>query len=80
LQELLQKQQRQFNKACIGRVLPVLLEKPGRHDGQLVGRSPYFQSVHVDAPAADLGAIAAITISRASTNSLSGSFVEATSA
>ena len=44
LQALLQQQQRAFNAACVGRVLPVLFEKPGRHDGQLVGRSPYLQS------------------------------------
>ena len=41
---LLQQQQRAFNAACVGHVLPVLFEKPGRHDGQLVGRSPYLQS------------------------------------
>ena len=44
LQALLQQQQRAFNAACVGRVLPVLFEKPGRHDGQLVGRSPYLQA------------------------------------
>ena len=35
-------------QACVGRALPVLFEKPGRHPGQLVGRSPYLQSVHAD--------------------------------
>ena len=45
LQALLQEQQRAFNRACVGQVLPVLFEKLGRHPGQLVGRSPYFQSV-----------------------------------
>ena len=54
LQALLAQQQRDFNAACVGRVLPVLFEKPGRHQGQLVGRSPYLQSVHVPA-AADRG-------------------------
>src|SRR5262249_39778070 len=46
LQDLLREQQRAFNAASVGRVLPVLLEKPGRHPGQLIGRSPYLQSVH----------------------------------
>src|SRR5262249_32075345 len=46
LQALLADQQRAFNRACVGRVLPVLFERPGRHPGQLVGRSPYLQSVH----------------------------------
>src|SRR5579862_7413880 len=39
LQSVLQEQQRAFNQSCVGRVLPVLFEKPGRHPGQLVGRS-----------------------------------------
>ena len=37
---------------CVGRTLPVLFERPGRHAGQLVGRSPYLQPVHVDGAAA----------------------------
>ena len=49
LQALLQKQQRGFNAAAVGTTMPVLFEKPGRHDGQLVGRSPYLQAVHADA-------------------------------
>ena len=76
LQRLLKRQQRHFNDACIGQVLPILLEKPGRHDGQLVGRSPYLQSVHVAAPTG-LGEIVPVLISGASTNSLAGSLVPA---
>jgi tRNA-2-methylthio-N6-dimethylallyladenosine synthase len=72
LQQLLRQQQRAFNQACIGRVLPVLLEKPGRHAGQLVGRSPYLQSVHLTANGERVGDIVAVTISQASRNSLSG--------
>ena len=48
LQALLIEQSRAFNEACAGRVLPVLFEKPGRKQGQAVGRSPYLQPVHVD--------------------------------
>ncbi|HZU88528.1 MAG TPA: tRNA (N6-isopentenyl adenosine(37)-C2)-methylthiotransferase MiaB [Stellaceae bacterium] len=72
LQALLQRQQRQFNRACIGRVLPVLLDRPGRHPGQLVGRSPYLQSVHVSAAAERRGEIVATRITAAGQNSLSG--------
>jgi tRNA-2-methylthio-N6-dimethylallyladenosine synthase len=50
LQALLERQARAFNEACLGARLPVLLERPGRHPGQLVGRSPYLQAVHIDAP------------------------------
>jgi tRNA-2-methylthio-N6-dimethylallyladenosine synthase len=77
LQLLLGRQQSDFNEACIGRVLGVLLEKPGRHDGQIVGRSPYLQSVHVAAAKERIGEIVPVRISGASANSLSGSLVEA---
>jgi tRNA-2-methylthio-N6-dimethylallyladenosine synthase len=76
LQLLLAGQQRDFNEACVGRVLPVLFEKPGRHEGQLVGRSPYLQSVHVAASADRIGKIVPTLMSGASANSLSGSVVE----
>jgi len=80
LQQLLERQQREFNEACVGRVLPVLLEKPGRHDGQLVGRSPYLQSVHVAAVAWRIGEIVPVSISGGSAKSLSGSIAEAVAA
>src|SRR5262249_33624949 len=76
LQRLVKRQQLHFNEACIGRVLPLRLEKPGPHDGQLVGRSPYFQSVHVSAPLTRLGATVTVMISGASANSLSGSLAQ----
>jgi len=76
LQLLLARQQREFNEACVGRVLPVLFEKPGRHEGQLVGRTPYLQSVHVAAAADRIGEIVPALISGASANSLSGSLAE----
>jgi tRNA-2-methylthio-N6-dimethylallyladenosine synthase len=72
LQGLLARQQRDFNAACVGRVLPVLLEKPGRHQGQLIGRSPYLQSVHIAAAAERLGDIIPALIAQAGQNSLSG--------
>jgi tRNA-2-methylthio-N6-dimethylallyladenosine synthase len=76
LQARLAEQQTDFNRACIGRVLPVLFEKPGRHPGQLVGRSPYLQSVHAAAGAAFVGAIVPILISAAGANSLAGAPAE----
>src|SRR5579862_8551203 len=72
LQALLGEQQRAFNAGCVGRTLPVLLERPGRHKGQLVGRSPYLQSVHAEAPAERIGEIVAVTIAAARPNSLAG--------
>ena len=72
LQALLARQQRDFNQGCIGRVLPVLLEKPGRHTDQLVGRSPYLQSVHLTTDKERIGDIVPVSIAGASQNSLSG--------
>ncbi len=57
LQDCLQAHQSAFNRACVGRVLPVLFEKPGRHLGQATGRSPYLQAVVATAPAHVLGRI-----------------------
>jgi tRNA-2-methylthio-N6-dimethylallyladenosine synthase len=76
LQGLLQRQQREFNNACVGRVMPVLFEKPGRHPGQLVGRSPYLQSVHVEAASDRIGDIVPVLIERVDTNSLRGVMAE----
>jgi tRNA-2-methylthio-N6-dimethylallyladenosine synthase len=77
LQALLAEQQASFNAACIGRTLPVLFEKPGRHDGQIIGRSPYLQGVHVTGPQSLIGKIAPVTISRAERNSLAGALAPA---
>jgi tRNA-2-methylthio-N6-dimethylallyladenosine synthase len=72
LQDLLNRQQLQFNRASVGRVMAVLLDRPGRDPGQLVGRSPYMQAVHVEAPAAALGTVVDLRIVAAHPNSLSG--------
>ena len=70
LQSLLRAQQAAFNRRFVGRVLPVLFERAGRHPGQLVGRSPYMQSVHATAPGAAIGEIVDLRIIEAGTNSL----------
>jgi len=72
LQDLLSQQQRRFNDACVGKVFPVLFEKPGRHAGQLIGRSPYLQSVHVEADRSAIGKILPVEISSVGPNSLAG--------
>jgi tRNA-2-methylthio-N6-dimethylallyladenosine synthase len=73
LQNLLQAQQTAFNAAMHGRTVDVLLEKPGRKPGQLVGRSPWLQAVHVDAPADIVGTIVPVRIETIGANSLFGS-------
>jgi tRNA-2-methylthio-N6-dimethylallyladenosine synthase len=78
LQTLLRNQQQAFNATCLGRVLPVLLEKAGRHDRQLVGRSPYLQSVHAEAACERIGDIVPVLIRSCGANSLGGAIVTAT--
>lgn len=78
LQELLRRQQAAFNEATRGRTLPVLFERRGRYPGQLVGRSPYMQAVHVAAPDELLGAVAEVAIDSVHTNSLGGTMLTRT--
>ncbi|HWA50319.1 MAG TPA: tRNA (N6-isopentenyl adenosine(37)-C2)-methylthiotransferase MiaB [Dongiaceae bacterium] len=72
LQDVLNRQQIDFNRATIGRVVPVLLEKPGKHAGQLVGRSPYLQAVHTQADASEIGRVVDLRIDGIGHFSLSG--------
>jgi tRNA-2-methylthio-N6-dimethylallyladenosine synthase len=72
LQALLGAQQDEFNAACAGRILCVLFEKPGRKEGQAVGRTPYLQPVHVDGAAPLIGQIADVRIDAVHANSLKG--------
>jgi tRNA-2-methylthio-N6-dimethylallyladenosine synthase len=77
LQSLLAQQQRGFNDSWVGRILPVLFERAGRHEGQLTGRSPYLQSVHVAADQDCIGMVLPTMISGVGANSLSGVLEEA---
>jgi tRNA-2-methylthio-N6-dimethylallyladenosine synthase len=72
IQALIHAQQTAFNRSCVGKTLPVLLEKPGREQSQLMGRSPYLQPVHVNGQKAQIGAILEVKIDSVGTNSLSG--------
>ena len=72
LQHEIDHNQATFNRRCVGRTFPVLFERPGRHAGQIVGRSPYLQPVQIDAPTLLIGEIAAVTITDVASNSLFG--------
>lgn len=74
LQTLIHAQQTAFNAAMVGRTVPVLLEKPGREAGQLVGRSPYLQSIHLQAEKSLIGRIVDTHITGVGTNTLSGHY------
>ena len=72
LQAAIDRNQAAFNRGCLGRTVDVLFERPGRHPGQIVGRSPYLQPVQVNAPASLIGEIASVTITEIASNSLFG--------
>ncbi|WP_091736277.1 tRNA (N6-isopentenyl adenosine(37)-C2)-methylthiotransferase MiaB [Phenylobacterium immobile] len=72
LNALLDNQQRAFNASKIGQTLPVLVERPGRHPGQVIGRSPYLQSVHFEAAESLIGQIVPVRIEAAAKMSLAG--------
>jgi tRNA-2-methylthio-N6-dimethylallyladenosine synthase len=75
LQKLLLAQQYAFDDLRVGKVLPVLFEKAARDAGQLMGRTPYLQPVHVTADAALIGTLADVKIERRTANSLHGVLV-----
>ncbi len=70
LQALLRSQQQRFADACIGKTIDLLLEKPGRLPGQLIGRSPWLQPVIVDAKSSQIGDIVDVRITKTGANSL----------
>jgi tRNA-2-methylthio-N6-dimethylallyladenosine synthase len=72
LNQLLDEQQRAFNASQVGKTLPVLFEKAGRHPGQVVGRSPYLQAVHAEGPESLIGTIVPVRIESAAKMSLAG--------
>jgi tRNA-2-methylthio-N6-dimethylallyladenosine synthase len=75
LQRVVERQQRAFNADCLGRTMPVLFERTGRYAGQIVGRSPYQQTVQVPlgpGTAVAIGDTAEVTITQLSANSLFG--------
>ncbi len=75
LQSAIAERQIEFNRAKVGRMLPVLFDKPGRRPGQLLGKSPWLQSVHAEGPARLLNRIVDVRITAALPNSLAGEIV-----
>jgi tRNA-2-methylthio-N6-dimethylallyladenosine synthase len=80
LQAAITHQQRSFNGSFAGRDLDVLLEKPGKLPGQLVGRSQYLQAVQVNAPQSMIGSVERVTVTEVGSNSLFGALLEKTHA
>ncbi|MFN3170598.1 MAG: tRNA (N6-isopentenyl adenosine(37)-C2)-methylthiotransferase MiaB [Hyphomicrobiales bacterium] len=76
LQALITSQQQAFQHSRVGLSFPVLFEKKGRNTGQLVGRSPWLQPVHVQAPDSMLRTLQTVTITHTGTNSLFADLTE----
>ncbi|WP_424374380.1 tRNA (N6-isopentenyl adenosine(37)-C2)-methylthiotransferase MiaB [Methylocystis silviterrae] len=72
LQVLLDEQRQAYNAATVGREFDVLFEKAGRHEGQIGGKSPYMQAVHVEGQMELIGREARVKIIAAGSNSLGG--------
>jgi tRNA-2-methylthio-N6-dimethylallyladenosine synthase len=87
LQRAIERQQTAFNANCLGRSFEVLFERSGRYPGQIVGRSPYLQTVQVQSEqvrnpqgsgsAVAIGDVAAVTVTELSANSLFGTLAGA---
>ena len=76
LQALLNEQQHNFNKQTLGRRTNILLERNGKLNGQLVGKTPWLQSVHIIAPELAIGDMVDVTIESAGPNSLQGKMTQ----
>jgi len=76
LQAQLRTYTEKFNAGCVGLTVPVLITGPGRHPGQIAGRSPWLQPVHLSGPMSLAGQVVPVRIKAAHTNSLSGEFLQ----
>src|SRR4030095_11400792 len=79
LQERIATSSLAFNRACVGRDTRILIDRKGRNPGQMIGKSPWLQSVHVATDAA-IGTMLDVTLTRALRNSLGGALRTAAAA
>ncbi len=75
LQELIMQEQREYNDKTVGKIIPVLFQGEGKYEGQIMGRSPYMQSVYVQAPKELIGTIHNVEIVESGQNGLGGKLV-----
>ena len=71
LQQRIETHQMAFNRTTVGRTTQVLIERKGRFPGQMIGRSPWLQSVHVQTEALP-GSIVDVTLTAAGPRSMTG--------
>jgi len=75
LNQQIATQMRDFGRSVVGRTLDVLIEKKGRMPGQIGGRSPYLQAVHMEGPEHLIGSVQPVVIVAAGNNSIEGKIV-----
>ena len=76
LQELLQRQQKHFNQSKIGTIMPVIFDRKGKKPGQLIGKSPWLQSVVMMAEPQMMHKLVNVKIETATATSLGASLAE----
>jgi tRNA-2-methylthio-N6-dimethylallyladenosine synthase len=74
LQAMLMEQSRAFNASKIGQTTRILIDRIGRKPGQMIGKSPWLQSVFVDTEA-QIGEMVDVRLTAALPNSLAGELV-----
>ena len=75
LQALVAEQGRAFNAAKVGATTRILLDRIGRKPGQMIGKSPWLQSVFVETNAA-IGDMLDVRLLAALPNSLAGEVID----
>jgi tRNA-2-methylthio-N6-dimethylallyladenosine synthase len=75
LQALLTRQQRAAQERMVGREVDVLFEKPGRIEGQMVGKSEHLHAVFVQSDSVRIRDIARVRVLHSNSNSLAGETV-----
>jgi tRNA-2-methylthio-N6-dimethylallyladenosine synthase len=76
LQEEVNRQQLNFNQSCENKTMPVLFDRAGKLEGQIIGKTPYMQSVYLSSEDENLyGVIKDIKITKGGQSSLTGSIV-----
>jgi tRNA-2-methylthio-N6-dimethylallyladenosine synthase len=71
LQARITENQLAFNRSKVGVDTQILIERRGRHEGQMIGRSPWLQSVHVET-GAQPGELLDVTLVASGPNSMTG--------
>jgi tRNA-2-methylthio-N6-dimethylallyladenosine synthase len=75
LQALLASTAHTFNVSKAGTTVPVLFAEPGRRPGQLIGKTPWLQSVYAEGSPRLIGQIVETRLIEGYANSLSGEIV-----